>query len=124
MTLATKHINECKKQTLASQKNRSVWQSEVYLTLILTSLACGGATSTRSITKGFPASHATAATKKNVSKVIKKQRVFQKLRRPHNPTKKKDISIKKHILKKKQRKLQRKTVEKTQRNKKKLLNKK
>jgi len=38
-----------------------VWQSEVNKILIRTSFACGGATSTSSITNGFPASHATAA---------------------------------------------------------------
>ena len=58
--------------TFASQKYTSVWQSEVNRILMRTSIAWGGATSTSSITSGFPASHATAATPK-INKIIIKE---------------------------------------------------
>lgn len=47
--------------TLAFQKSISEWQRDVYSIFTRTSIASGGATSISSITKGFPASQATAA---------------------------------------------------------------
>lgn len=59
---------ETMKLTLASQKTKSVWQREVYETFIRASMACGGATSTFSITRGLAGSHATAAAPREIER--------------------------------------------------------